>query len=107
MSLKDPDDEYDEIIKEKSIFPKNLFKKNKLIIAALLIGLILGIFLQYYFINSLITELNTNDCITIKNTNQILNEENDCLYYTLGDQAKTASEKCAIRNWESKQSSLN
>ncbi|HPM85576.1 MAG: hypothetical protein PHY04_02300 [Candidatus ainarchaeum sp.] len=99
MSLKDPDDEYDEIIKEKHIIPKNIIKKNKLILFTLIIGLIIGSFLQYSLINPLMIDMSSNDCTTIKNTNKMLNEENDCLYYILDSQAKTASEKCATRNW--------
>ena len=36
MSLKDPDDEYDGLIQEKSILPKGLLKKSKLIIFVLI-----------------------------------------------------------------------
>ena len=99
MSLKDPDDEYDGLIQEKSILPKGLLKKSKLIIFVLILGIILGAFLQYYYINPIIVDMSSSDCTTIKNTNNMLNEENDCLYYVLGSQAKTASEKCATRNW--------
>jgi hypothetical protein len=103
MSLKDPDDDYDELVNEKSILPKGFLKKSKMLIFVLIIGLILGAFIQYYALNPVIADMNSNDCVTIKNTNAMLNTENDCLYYALGDNAKTASEKCATRNLIEKQ----
>lgn len=103
MSLKNPDDDYDELINEKSIFPKGLMKKSQMYLFILLIGLILGALIQYYAINPIVADLSSSDCATIKNTNQLLNAENDCLYYALGDEAKTVSEKCATRSLIEKQ----
>jgi flagellar motor component MotA len=98
MSLKDPDEEYEELVNEKSIIPKGLFKKSKMLIFLLLIGIVIGIFLQYYMLNPIVTDLSTASCASIKSTNQLLNAENDCLYYALGTESKNASEKCATRN---------
>ena len=103
MSLKDPDEEYEELVNEKSIIPKGLFKKSKMLIFMLLIGLIIGAFLQYYILNPILSDISSNDCASIKSTNQLLNAENDCLYYTLGAESKTASEKCATRTLIEKQ----
>ncbi len=103
MSLKDPDDDYDELVNEKSILPKGLFKKSKMLIFMILIGIIIGAFLQYYVLNPIISDLSSSDCISIKNTNQLLNTENDCLYYALGAESKNASQKCATRNLIEKQ----
>ena len=103
MSLKDPDEDYEELVNEKSILPKGMFKKSKMLIFILLVGIIIGIFLQYYVFNPIITEMSTASCASIKNTNQLLNAENDCLYYALGTESKNASEKCATRNLIEKQ----
>lgn len=103
MSLKDPNDDYDELVDEKSILPKGLLKKSRMYLFILLIGVIIGLFLQYYLINPVVADLSSSDCASIKTTNQMLNQENDCLYYILGTEAKTASEKCASRNYIEKQ----
>lgn len=103
MSLKDPDEDYEELVNEKSILPKGLLKKSKMLIFILLIGIIIGAFLQYYVLNPIISDLSSSDCASIKSTNQLLNAENDCLYYNLGAEAKNASENCAIRNLIEKQ----
>lgn len=98
MSLKEPDDEYDELITEKTFLPKNFLKKQKKLIPALIIGIILGVILYHYIISPITTSFSSNDCISIKNTNQLLNIENDCLYSLLGENARTASEKCGTKN---------
>ena len=103
MSLKDPNDDYDELVNEKSIIPKGLFKKSKMLLIMLILGIIIGLFLQYYILNPIISDINNASCSSIKNTNQLLNAENDCLYYVLGSESKTASEKCATRNLIEKQ----
>jgi len=103
MSLKDPDEDYDELINQKSILPKGLFKKSKMLLFMLIIGIVIGAFLQYYLLNPILFDLSTTGCVPIKNTNQLLNAENDGLYYALGTEAKTASEKCASRNLIEKQ----
>ncbi len=105
MSLKDPNDDYDELVDEKGILPKGLFKKSRMYLFILLIGLVLGAFVQYYAINPIVADLSSSECISIKNTNHLLNTENDCLYYVLGVDAKTASETCAIRNLIEKKNS--
>lgn len=103
MSLKDPNDDYDELVDEKNILPKGMLKKSRMYLFILIIGIIIGIFLQYYLINPVVADFSSSDCASIKTTNQMLNQENDCLYYVLGAEAKTASEECAIRNYIEKQ----
>ena len=104
MSLKDPNDDYDELVDEKGILPKGLFKKSRMYLFILLVGIVIGAFIQYYTINPVVADLSSSDCTSIKNTNHLLNTENDCLYYVLGPLAKTASEQCATRNLIEKES---
>ena len=96
MSLKDPNDEYDEILPEGNNFFSKFLKKNKLIILFLLVGILLGVLIQYSVVDPIIAQNTGNtskDCTYVKD---LLNQENDCLYTLLPD-PKLASEKCATQ----------
>ncbi len=96
MSLKDPSDDYDELIPEGNNPAVKFLNKNKLVMIALLAGIIIGLIIQYSVIDPMISQTlgTTNkDCIYAKD---LLNQENDCLY-TLVQDPKLASEKCATQ----------
>ncbi|MFA6268220.1 MAG: hypothetical protein WCW13_00755 [archaeon] len=103
MSLKSPDDEYDELVPEGNNFLDKLVKKYKFHFVLLIVGILLGIFIQFYFIAPFLVGIQTassSDCITIKAG---LLKENDCLR-TLLPNVK-ASEECAARAFIEKQNS--
>jgi cytochrome c biogenesis protein ResB len=82
MSLKNPDDEYDELITpKKGVFQKfkNPFKKMKFLLVLLIVGIIIGILLGHYYIEPLLTN-ESNVCKNCVETNQLLSKENECLY---------------------------
>ncbi len=93
MSLKDPDDDYDELVPQGNDFFGKLIGKAKPKVIFLIIGLILGLLIHYYLINPFIIadaqEVSKN-CL---NSKLILNKENECLY-TLVSEPKLAGEKC-------------
>ncbi|MFA6064886.1 MAG: hypothetical protein WCW44_03690 [archaeon] len=96
MSLKDPSDDYDELIPEGNNPLAKIFNKNKLILFALVVGIALGLIIQYSVIDPMIAQsmgTTNKDCTYAKD---LLNQENDCLY-TLIQDPKLASEKCATQ----------
>jgi hypothetical protein len=95
MSLKDPDDDYDDLVSDR----KKLFKIPKVekYAVVLVIGVIIGILLQLYAINPLLADFNGSTCKDCFFVKEMLNTENDCLYSLL-DNPKEASERCAERN---------
>jgi len=99
MSLKDPNDEYDELIPEGNNFFKKILNKNKLLLMVLLGGIILGLIIQFSVIDPIIAQslgTTNKDCTYTKD---LLNQENDCLYSLLPD-PRLASEKCASRAFQ-------
>jgi hypothetical protein len=100
MSLKDPDDEYEDLVPTKKDFLGKNFKKNKTHLTILLIGIILGLLIQLFFINPLINDLQTNSCKECIYSKELLNQENECLYTLITD--KNASEQCAAQNFNEK-----
>jgi len=102
MSLKDPDDDLDELVPQKNNFLSKTFNKYKIYLLLLVIGLVLGAIIQFTYINPILNQSTEGACLDCINTKQLLNNENDCLYTLLPD-PKTASEKCAARNYVDKQ----
>ena len=102
MSLKDPNDEYDELVPEGSNFFSKLLNKNKKFLIILVVGILIGIFMQYLFINPLINQAQANTCKECTYSKELLNQENDCLYTLLPD-AKNASALCGAQNYIQKQ----
>ena len=98
MSLKDPDDDYDELVPHGNDFLGKLAGKAKPKLIFLIIGIVLGLFIHYYLINPFIiadSQQISKDCL---NSKLILNKENECLY-TLVPEPKSAGEKCASNNF--------
>jgi hypothetical protein len=93
MSLKDPDDEYNELFPENAGKIGKIFNKNKKLLIILLIGIILGCALQYFVVNDFVASSIKNTCRTCFNSNEILNKENDCLYSLIPGE-KNASQQC-------------
>jgi|GEM_PF-1146073 len=101
MSLKDPNDEYDELIPEGKNPLTKFLNKNKFLLIVLLVGIIIGVIIQYSLIDPIIAQNigNTSkDCTYVKD---LLNQENDCLYTLIPD-PKLASEQCAAKAFEEK-----
>jgi hypothetical protein len=97
MSLADPNDDYSELVPEGADKVKNAFNKTKLYLIVLLVGILIGAYLQYSFINPLMgasQDSPCQDCIQIRT---LLNKENTCLYSLLPD-AKAASKQCKLIN---------
>ncbi len=95
MSLKNPDEDYDELITpKKGLFSKfkNPFKKTKFFLIVLIIGIVIGIFLGQYYISPLLTQ-ESNVCKNCVETNQLLSKENECLY-TLLPNSQVEINKC-------------
>ena len=98
MSLKEPDDEFDELVPNKNTFFSKTFGKYKLFAVVFAIGLLLGLLLQMFYISPLLGELKSGSCTDCINAKLLLNSENECLYQLLPD-AREASEKCAAQNF--------
>jgi hypothetical protein len=105
MSLKSPDDEYDELVPEGNNFFGKITKKYKLHFILLLIGILLGAFLQFYYINPFISGSMSNSPNDCTNARILLNKENECLYKLLPD-ARGASEECASEVFIERQKSI-
>lgn len=84
MSLKNPDDEYDDLLPDKpKLFNFNT-KKMQPYIIVLIIGIIIGIFLTNQYIDPFLKNNEDNsNCTKYVQTNEILNKENTCLYELL------------------------
>ena len=96
MSLKDPDDEYDELIpKKKKLFRVPDWKKTAIILG---VGIILGIIIQITVINPVIYSTPSSGCTECLFAKEMLNTENDCLYSLL-ENPKSASEDCAAKKY--------
>ncbi len=96
MSLKDPDEDYEDLVPEKKRKGKSHGKmsKIKLFFIILVIGFILGVIVGHYYLEPIINSVepltNNNDCLT---ANQLLSQENSCLYEQIA-QPQQAAEKC-------------
>jgi len=96
MSLKDPDDEYDELVpNKKRLFKLPNWKKTALLLGA---GILLGIIIQLILINPIIYSPQSSGCTECLFTKEMLNTENDCLYSLL-ENPKSASEQCATKKY--------
>lgn len=101
MSLKDPSDDYDELVPEGNNILAKVFNKNKILLFVLLLGIALGLIIQYSLIDPMIAQslgTTNKDCTYAKD---LLNQENDCLYTLISD-PKLASEKCGSKAFEEK-----
>jgi hypothetical protein len=97
MSLKDPNDDYDEILPSGNNFVGKMAGKAKGKAIILIIGIIIGLIIHYYLINPFIiadSQQISKDCL---NSKLLLNKENECLY-TLVSEPKLAGEKCGVNN---------
>jgi len=104
MSLKDPTDEYDELVPEKNNFLGKSVKKYKNYFVLLAIGIALGALIQLFFINPIIGDIQGNTCKDCTYSKELLNQENDCLYSLLPD--KNASQECAAQKFIEKQKTI-
>lgn len=91
MSLANPDEEYENLVdskhKKKSRLKGkfgNLFKKTKLGLILLIIGILVGIMLGHYYIEPLLTN-ESGICETCLEAKELLNKENSCLYELIDD----------------------
>lgn len=85
MSLSNPNEELDELITpKKGIIGKfsKKFSKLKIYGLLLIIGIIFGILFGHYYIEPILTE-ESSICKNCIQTNQILSQENECLYTIL------------------------
>jgi len=93
MSLADPNDEYNDLIPEGANKVKKAISKTKFYLVVLVIGIIIGAYLQYSLINPLLNSTQNNQCQDCIEIRTLLNKENTCLYNLLPD-AKIASKQC-------------
>jgi hypothetical protein len=96
MSLRDPDDEYDELVPSSKNPLKKLFNGSKKVFALVLIGLIIGVALTILVINPLLNQAQADVCKDCFYAKELLNKENDCLY-SLVPNPKTVSEECGAQ----------
>ena len=93
MSLKDPEDEYDDVISEKKSRFRGKGKKSKGLLLILLVGVILGAALMHYGIEPIIAEAQFSLCKDCLSSKELRDQENDCLYSLVPD-AQTAINSC-------------
>ncbi len=90
MSLLGPEDEFAGLAQNQG---KRFLPKLNYYFLFLIIGLLAGILIQFYFISPLLqpsAPKDAPDCLEIK---ALLNKENQCLYSLVPDATK-ASEEC-------------
>lgn len=92
MSLSDPSDEYNELVSESSGRLKKVLKKARFYVVILIIGVILGAFLQYAYFNPIVYHLSTSPCSDCIRSKELLNKENTCLYGLLPNPQIVSSE---------------
>ncbi len=86
MSLKDPAEEYDDLLPEKPSIFNFSTKKIKIPILILIIGIIIGMFFTHYYIEPFFQETSINsNCSSCIQTKEALNKENECLYELLNN----------------------
>ena len=93
MSLKDPDEDYEELVPEKKGFLGKALRKSKKYLIVLIIGIILGALLQVWLINPIMNSVQVDACKDCFNMKTLLNTEHECLYKLVPDPNK-ASEQC-------------
>lgn len=94
MSLADPNDDYNELIPAGSGRVRKLLNKAKFYAVILVIGIIIGAYLQYAYFNPIVYNVSTSPCNDCIRTKELLDKENSCLYSLLGD-PHSASLQCA------------
>lgn len=86
MSLKDPDDEYDDLVPEKR---KGKVGKaasaTKKILIILITGMIIGAVLSHFYIEPFINDAQTSVCKDCLAAKELLGKENECLYQFIPD----------------------
>jgi len=102
MSLSDPDEDYSELAGGKKGRVGTAVSGSKKYLLVLVIGIIIGLFLQFYFINPIIASAEASTCKDCTLSKLLLNKENECLYKLLPD-AKLASEQCGAIAYKEQQ----
>jgi len=94
MSLKDPEDEYDDLVpdKKKGKVGKAA-SKAKTFAIILIIGIVLGAIASHMYIEPLLNDMASSSCKSCLESKDLLSKENDCLYQQVPD-AKAAAENC-------------
>lgn len=84
MSLKNPEEDYDDLLPNKpKLFNFNT-KKLQPFIIILIIGIIIGAFFTHYYLQPFFEKTqNNSNCSSYIQTNEALNKENFCLYQLL------------------------
>jgi hypothetical protein len=94
MSLKDPDEDINDLVPEKRKGKLGgAAAKSKMLLFALIVGLILGGFAMHYFVEPMLKEAASSTCKDCLATKELLGKENDCLYSLVPD-AKAAIASC-------------
>ncbi len=93
MSLADPNDEYSELVPEGGDKIKKALSKTKIYLIVLVVGVLIGAYLQYSLLNPLMGAAQDSPCQDCIEIRTLLNKENTCLYSLVPD-AKTASQQC-------------
>ena len=95
MSLKDPDEDYNELVPEKKSFFNKIIGKSKKYLIILVAGIVLGAVIQYWLINPVLNSAQADVCKDCFNLKTVLNEEHECLYRLVPDPTK-AAEQCKL-----------
>jgi len=94
MSLKDPDDEYDDLVPEKR---KGKVGKaasaTKKILIILIIGMIIGAIGGHFYLEPFINDAQASVCKNCLAAKELLGKENECLYQFIPD-AQSALTAC-------------
>ena len=100
MSLKDPDEDINDLVPEKRKGKLGgAAAKSKMLLFALIVGLILGGFAMHYFVEPMLKEAASSTCKDCLATKELLGKENDCLYNLVPD-AKAAIASCTNQAYE-------
>jgi len=97
MSLANPDDDYDELVPAGAGKLKKLIKKARFYVIILIIGIIVGAYLQYAYLNPLFSQIQLSSCSDCTKSKELLNKENFCLYSLLQDPQNASSQCEAMR----------
>ncbi|MEI7961263.1 MAG: hypothetical protein WCI04_02915 [archaeon] len=94
MSLADPNDDYSELVPASAGKMGKIFVKARFYVLFLIIGILIGAYLQFAYITPLFTQSQLNTCSDCTKTKELLSKENNCLYSLLQD-PQGASVQCS------------
>jgi len=91
MSLKNPDEDVTDFIEDKKSNFDDIFKKIKIPLIILVVGILIGGLITHEYIEPLIKGNQNTQSTSCLRTNELLSKENSCLYSLLSDPNKDTS----------------